>query len=147
MRVARLAALAAIALPGAAGASAAPYPDFCADLSRFVDAAYERPAFASLAASPREIPRRSWECRFSGGGDYRRLNCERHMAPSTDFWERLTAAIPTCYPRALRMAEPEGRETHAVFRFDVIVIETAHRNVHFRGGSYVSLSVFRLPIH
>lgn len=147
MRSASLAALTAIALSSSASAAEPPYPDFCADLSRFVEAAYERPAFASLVASPREIPRRSWECRFSGDGDDRRLNCEWHMAPSTDFWERLTAAIPTCYPRALRMARAEGDEPHAVFRFDVIVIETAHRNIHFRGGSYVSLSVFRVPVH
>lgn len=123
-----------------------PFADLCADLRVAVDAAYERPAFASFAAHPSRMRRFGPACALGGRGEYRRLTCEWHVAPVTNHWDQINDAITRCFPRALRMTEPEGSRL-ARFRFDVIAIHTATRDVGFRGGSYVSYSVMRLPVH
>lgn len=142
-----LAAIAAIAAP-AAGAPAADgrFAGLCSDLRIAVSAAYERPAFASLDADPARMQRFGPACALSGAGGGRRLTCEWRVAPVSDDWERLNDAIAQCFPQALRMAEPEGRRS-ARFRFDTIAIHSVNRNVGFRGGSYVSYIVMRLPVH
>jgi hypothetical protein len=137
-----LAAIAALAAPSGEGL----FAGLCEDLRITVVAASERPAFASFAADPERMRRFGHGCGLSGNGDDRRLSCEWHVAPVTDDWERLNQAIGQCFPRALRMAEPEGHRT-ARFRFGTISIHISNRNFGFRGGSYVSLAVFRGPIH
>jgi hypothetical protein len=123
-----------------------PFVGLCDDMRAAVEAAHERPAFASLASNPDRLRRFGPACSLNGEGEYRRLNCEWHVAPVTDDWEQLNAAIVQCFPRALRMAEREGAR-EARFRFDVIAIHTRNRHLGFRGGSYVSFSVMRLPVH
>jgi hypothetical protein len=137
-----LAAIAALVAPAEEGL----FAGLCEDLRVAVAAAYERPAFASLAAEPERMRHFGPACRLSGDGDYRRLSCEWHVAPVTHDWERLNQAIVACFPRALRMAEADGERT-ARFRFGTISIHTSNRNFGFRGGSYVLLAVFRGPIH
>ncbi len=144
-----LAAIAALAAPAREGL----FAGLCEDLRATVAAAYERPAFASFAANPERMRRFGHGCGLSGDGDYRRLRCEWHVAPVTGDWERLNQAIVLCFPEALRMTEPSLRMTEpeghrtARFRFGTIAIHTGNRNFGFRGGSHVSLAVFRMPIH
>jgi len=113
----------------------------CSQLRQAVTAAYERPAFASLAADPGP------DCNLSGEVGYRRLRCESRAAPVTDQWQRLNATIMRCFPQAIRMAEAEGGQRIARFRFDVIAIHTEHRDIGYRGGSFISYTVMRLPVH
>ena len=130
-----------ISTAGSAQEGAEARSALCTQLRQAVIAAYERPAFASLAASSRE------DCSLSGEGDFRRLRCERRAAPITDQWERLNATIMWCFPHAIRMSEPESQQRIARFRFDVIAIHTEHSNVGMRGGSFITYSVMRLPVH
>lgn len=142
-----LAAIAALATPAAAApAENDRFGGLCADLQLAVDAAYERPAFESLAADPARMRRFGPACTLSGAGVGRRLSCEWLVAPVSEAWRQLNDAIAQCFPQALRMAEAEDvRVTR--FRFGTIAIHTGNRNFGFRGGSYVSYSVMRLPVH
>lgn len=133
---AALGSIAGKAQPGAETRSA-----LCTELRQAVAAAYERPAFASYAAA---VGR---DCSLAGEGGHRRLRCERRVAPVTDAWQRLNATVMRCFPHAIRMAEPEGEDRIARFRFGLIAIHTAHRNVGMRGGSFLSYTVMRLPVH
>ena len=126
--------------------STAFFARLCGNLRVAVDAAHESPAFASFAGDPERMQRFGPACALSDQREYRRLTCEWHVAPTTDYWEQLNDEITRCFPRALRMAEPEGSRT-ARFRFGTIAIHTESRNHNFRGGSYVSYSVLRLPVH
>jgi len=144
-------AAAVLALPILIGA--APYPKdepdpgFCNRLTRIVDAAYERHAFVALATATEATRRFMQGCTLSGSGEYLQLRCERRAAPTTDLWFRLNSDIQSCIPRAIRMAEPDDGRRFARFRFDIIAIHTEHRNVGMRGGSILSYTVMRLPIH
>ncbi len=116
-------------------------PGWCGQLRRAVTAAHDRPAFASIAANP------GANCSFIGDGDYRRMRCEWRAAPETDQWLRLNATVMRCFPNAIRMAEPDGEQRNARFRFGLIAIHTEHRDVGMRGGSFISYTVMRLPVH
>ena len=142
-----LAVLAMASLSGAAPAQEELYPGFCNRLTRIVDAAYERPAFRSLTAGSEATRRFMQGCAVTETGEFRRLQCERRAAPATDLWFRLNADIMRCYPRAIRMAEPDDGRRFARFRFSIIAIHTEHRDVDMRGGSLLIYSVMRLPIH
>jgi len=136
--------LLAAALASAAGsaqAGAESRSALCNQLRQAVAAADERPAFASLAANLEE------GCSLSGEGDFRQMRCERRVAPITDAWHRLNATIMRCFPLAIRMAEAEGEQRIARFRFGLIAIHTEHRNIGMRGGSFISYAVMRLPVH
>jgi hypothetical protein len=136
-----LLAAALASTPGSAQRDAENRSALCNQLRQAVAAAYERPALASLAANPGQ------DCTLSGEGDYRRLRCEQRVAPVTDAWQRLNATIMRCFPHAIRMAEAESEQRIARFRFGLIAIHTEHRNIGFRGGSFISYTVMRLPVH
>lgn len=147
MSLASAAALSAMLAAAAQPDSGDLHPGFCAQLGGALEWANEDPPFRSRQWRPQAAGPFAWTCVLSGLGENRRLTCEWRAPPTTDLWQRLNGAIQRCLPRAIRMAEPEGTSDTARFRIGSFAIHTRHRNVGASAGSYVSYTVFRLPVH